>query len=115
MKKPNKEKQLICHYDTSWLPTDQRLSSGFFRELADSMDNLGISFLELDIVGNRYDDYPHLDVVEYKYETEGEARKRYNKEAKEYAKYKENLAKAEEKRKKSLIKEAKKLGLKITE
>ena len=106
MKKPKKEKiniEKYSHYFESYTPyTPQDL-----REIASSMESCGVISVEFCLDG--YDG--HFKCLEKKLETDRELERRYKKELASYNKY----LKSEDNRKKKLIIEAKKLGLKLIE
>ena len=111
MKKPNPDRKLISIDGNSLLDTYVSLDSNYFRTLADYMDSKDIKHIEITCDGYDSDVVIHASRLE----TEEEASKRYARELKEYEKEKIKQEKNKEIKKADLIKEAKKLGLKVVE
>lgn len=95
-------------FDTDCSYTPERL-----RQIADEMDEQGILYLELEADAG----YNNVDFIckAYRMETPEELDKRYEKEINAYEKERKKAAEKKAKRKSELIKEAKKLGLKVEE
>jgi len=111
MKKPSADRKLISIDGNSLLDIYVSLDSDYFRTLADYMDSKDIKHIEITCEGYDSDVIIHAS----KLETEEEASKRYTKELKAYEKEKIQQQKLEERKRADLIKEAKKLGLKVAE
>ena len=107
MKKPSKNpilKKARCHLfdiEVVYSPDD-------LRDIAYSMETQNLEGIMLEA------SYETSDFVEFRRETPREASVRYGKELKKWNKWKEDQKKAKQKKKDRLIREAKKLGLKIS-
>jgi len=110
MRKPTKTPKEIRE-DSSLLSSYCSYSPEDLMSIANYMIENGIMYLGLEITG--HDGY--LEPQAVRMETPEEVEKRYNKEIKEWAIYKEKQKVKKEKRKMQLIQEAKKLGLKVEE
>lgn len=109
MKKPTKEPQIVRQASLLDIQTGRNLTSEKLRKIADQLDQDGGIAVEFMVSGWGW------TVQMLRYETEEEAKKRYNRQMKQYNKYKEKEKENKEKKKEKLIQEAKKLGLKVEE
>jgi len=113
MKKPVKNKKQNCRIKSYHLSNYESYSPEDFESLAEYMRSNNIDYIEIEAdAGYNNVDFRAFEIRE---ETDLEAEVRYNKELKEYEKYKVKQESEKRKRKEKLIKEAKKLGLKIEE
>ncbi len=112
MQKPSKEPKETREL-SYLLETYTSYSPSQLRSIADLMEQNNLLFLEIGIEG----DYGDSDFTchQIRMETEQEAEKRFKRETKEYNKYLEMQKKVKDKKKEKLIKEAKKLGLKVVD
>ena len=106
MKQPTKKPKEI--ESTSYmLETWSENTPEDFRVIADQMEAEGVSTITIMLNDDS------IDIIQHKLETDIEAEVRYTKEFKKYQTWKKKEAKAKDNRRMRLIKEAKKLGLKI--
>ena len=110
MAKPNPQPQLM-NQQSYLIMSNDRYSPEDIIAIADYMTNNNIVGIEIGI-----DDYSsHLICYECRMETEKEAQKRYERELKKYKTELDQKKRNKESEKAHLIKQAKKLGLKVVE
>lgn len=112
MQKPNKKPREVLEF-ASFLNIYTTYSPANLRSIADKMESGNILSLKLAL--NDIYSGCQLTCYQKRIETEEEAEKRFKKEEKEYKRQLALQKKAQAKRKQSLIKEAKKLGLKVVD
>lgn len=111
MKKPVLERKYIRKNSRVLFDVYSTYTPQNLREIADYMEENGITDVEFEIAGN--DGY--FECYHEVLETEAEASKRYKKEIKAWEKYNRDKKLKREKEKQKIIKSAKKFGLKIIE
>ena len=110
MKKPKKKKKLIKE-ESNLISLDTPLHPDTLRDIANEMDRQGIFAVMIEGFG--YD--ACFECYHQREETNNELNSRYQKELKEYEKYKAAQKTKKEREKAEIIKKAKELGLKISE
>jgi len=112
MKKPTKKAQVV-YKEYNFFDLNSSYTSATFRAIADEMDRLSINYLYFEADGG----YNNVDFrcVGCRKERIEEVNQRYTQELNKYEIYRKEQAKKKENRKAELIKEAKKLGLKVEE
>ena len=110
MKKPSK-KPIEVKEDCYLIDIDIKYTPEDLRDIANRMEQNNISSIIMEYYG--YDG--GIDFYQYRMESPIEAEVRYTKEMKKYEKWKADEKIRKEKQREKIIKEAKKLGLTVTE
>ena len=108
MKRPTKKQQEIREC-SSLMDIYVEYTPDQLREIADEMDLKGIQSIEVET------EYDHTEFYHKRLETEDEAAKRYKTQYAQWKNFKMTAAERKEKQKQQLIKEAKKLGLTVSD
>lgn len=111
MKKPTKTPKLIEQETYEYIEYDVLISPDYLISMANRMKENNIEFIKIQTIS--WNEPPDIHI--YKYETPDQVEKRYSKELKDYNKFLDKQAKLKEKNKANILREAKKLGLKIDE